>query len=88
VTAASVASICFLCIAIVVNRIVAKTEGHIRLSLDTREKRWENVTLDKMKVLVASLINMNLIEVQQLHLAGTQVNHITRCMHKFFPVFW
>jgi hypothetical protein len=48
----------------------------ISLSPNTRAKRWENVTLDKIKVLVASLINMNLIKVQQLHLAGTQLNHI------------
>jgi hypothetical protein len=77
VTAASVTSICLLCTAIVVDTIVAKMEGHISLSPDTRAKRWENVTLDKMKVLlVASLINMNLIKVQQLHLAGTQLNLI------------
>jgi hypothetical protein len=59
-TAESMTSICLLCTAIMVDTIVAKTEGHISLFLNTRAKEWKNITLDKMKVLVASLINMNL----------------------------
>jgi hypothetical protein len=53
-TAESMTSICLLCTAIVVDTIVAKTEGHISLSPNTRAKKWKNITLDKMKVLVAS----------------------------------